>query len=156
MFHDQVTEFPHCSLTTGPRQQHACRLPYRRMRIGNGNRPADQTHRTKIVDVVAQICSTVARDADVPPASQRTTWRLSSTPCRTSTPSLAARAWTTGLISLDTISMRYANRPQPLDAEAVGPADPDRLPAILRDRCGVIGVHAVEVGDHRIDIDLMR
>jgi hypothetical protein len=29
------------------------------MRISNGNRPADQCHRTKIIDVVAEVGGTV-------------------------------------------------------------------------------------------------
>jgi hypothetical protein len=47
-------------------------------------------------------------------------------------------------------------RPQSLDAEPVSPAHPHGLAAVLVDRREVVGVHAVEVGDHDVDVDVGR
>ena len=49
---------------------------------------------------------------------------------------------------------RHPGRPQPLDAQAVSPADPHRLLAVLVDTGGVVGVHAVEVGEHHVHVDV--
>ncbi len=51
---------------------------------------------------------------------------------------------------------RYASGSQPLNPEPVGPADANRLATILRNSDGIVRVNAIEVGDHRIDIDILR
>ena len=88
-------------------------------------------------------------------ASQsRTTARLSSMLCSTLDTQLGRTSLHHGVDFLGHNQQRYPDRSQPLDTEPVGPADLYRLLTVLRNGGQVVRVHSVEVGDHRVDIDL--
>jgi hypothetical protein len=55
MFDDEIAQLPNRSVTSRPGQHQTCGLPHSRMRVGNRHRPSHHTHRTKIVDVVAEV-----------------------------------------------------------------------------------------------------
>jgi len=50
-------------MATWTRQHQPRGLPNRWMSIGNGNWPADEVHRTKIIYVISQICGLIGRNA---------------------------------------------------------------------------------------------
>jgi hypothetical protein len=102
------------------------------MSIGNRNGPTDKAHWTKIINVIAQIGSTVAGNLacgqPLPHYSAlvlNAVQQLDAQLCR---PGLDD-----GIDLLAHNEQWYPNRPQSLDAEAVGATDSNRFATVLRD-----------------------
>jgi hypothetical protein len=101
------------------------------MGVSNGNRPTNQSHRTKIVEVVAQVGGPVTFDVTRrQPLTDHLALVLHAVPHFDTELGSPRLDDTFDLLGHD--EQGYANRSQSLDAEPVGTANSYRLPAVLR------------------------
>ncbi len=126
--------------------------PYAGVGVRHGDRPADQIHAAEVVDVVAHVGHAGGVQAlDAQPVAQRGVLGGEALQDRHAE---LARAGGDDRVALGRQDQQLHARPlEQGDPEAVGAADGDRLAAVLVDVDQVVGVHAVEVGDHRVHVD---
>src|SRR5919107_4458961 len=149
---NSVGQVPHGSVAAGPGKHYAGKGPHLGVRVGDRYRPPDAAQRADVVDVVADVrhalgvetltCHPVEEGLLlVVDAVQRWDPQLAG----------AGRDDGVGLGGQD--EHPDAGPAQPCDTHAVGPADDDGLVPVLVDDGTVVGGHAVEVGDDRVDVD---
>ena len=126
-----------------------------RVRVGHGDRPADQLEAREVVDVVAEVgdASSGMSRSERPRRQRR---GLVVAALQHLDPQLAGAGGDDGVGLGRQDQHRHPRRAQQADAHAVRAADAHELLAALTDQHRVVGVHAVEVGDDGVHVDRLR
>ena len=148
-----LREFSYCSCAALVVEHNPRRGEHAGVRSWDGDGPADDGKAGKIIDVVADVGDAVERDVLLcSPGGEGRGLVLDPVPHVDA--QLGGAGGDNWMLLSGQDQHRHAGLTQQPHAHAIGTADCHALIAVRGDVCGVGGVHAVEVGDDGVDVDL--